>query len=593
MQASGKLTKTIHDYRYKQNGVTKADVTNACKHFANASTAVVIGGSAAFVMLRAGVNLIWAQVKSYRDDETGEVSSDKVKAAMFQEFLSSLAGMFTLGDMAYEFIYSAITGEKYYGMTDSAVGLLGDALEDINRLWQNRGKWDEMEDKEKRKEQRRSIGNIFGAFGVPAENAMKFVDAYEHWKLNVEKGSLFNYSDRDTTDEQYRNRFLKAYRAGNEDKCNDILAILAVMADKPNVRRTDADIRTGFRDSFKKKFLKGEVTEEEVRDIMVNYLDAEAEDVELMIAGWKGKQDTGMTLDEIQDKYLRYDADSENYVGSEEYIQYLMDYQGKDQEQAEEAELRLRCERDTGYAYDEIKEAYMDEEISHAEAAEWLKTYGQVEDAEKKLKEYDFEDATGWNWDDRKDCYLSGGVSSGDLKKWLMDIDGKRSADADYYIGNLDFEKENGYAYNEKLEKYIAGEISRQQLKQALMTKGGMFEAEADRELVAYDYIKNHPNTQLSITTAYSYTRKIDNCDYTLQSAGFTEEQFLSFREQKAKCNGTDNDGDGYRDSGSVQAQVLPIIDAMPISDAQKDTLWFFCGWSKKTLKTKAPWHTR
>ena len=153
----------------------------------------------------------------------------------------------------------------------------------------------------------------------------------------------------------------------------------------------------------------------------------------------------------------------------------------------------------------------MDEEISHAEAAEWLKTYGQVEDAEKKLKEYDFEDATGWNWDDRKDCYLSGGVSSGDLKKWLMDIDGKRSADADYYIGNLDFEKENGYAYNEKLEKYIAGEISRQQLKQALMTKGGMFEVEADRELVAYDYIKNHPNTQLSITTAYSYTRKIDN----------------------------------------------------------------------------------
>lgn len=587
MQASGKLTKTIHDYRYKQNGVTKADVTNACKHFANASTAVVIGGSAAFVLLRAGVNLIWAQVKSYRDDETGEVTSDEVKAAMFQEFLSSMAGMFTLGDMAYEFIYSAITGEKYYGMTDSAVGLLGDALEEINRLWQNRGKWDEMEDKDMRKELRRSIGNIFGAFGVPAENAMKFVDAYEHWKLNVEKGSLFNYSDIDTTDEQYRNRFLKAYRAGDEEGCDNLLAILSLNADESNARRAAITVRGGFRDSLKDKFLKDEVTEEEVRDIFAKYLDADDEDIDLMIAEWKGKKDTGMTLDEMQDQYLR------NLVSTEAYIKYLQDYQGKDAEKAEEAELRLRCERDTGYAYDEIKEAYMEEEISHAEAAEWIKTYGQVEDAEKKLKEYDFEDATGWNWDDRKDCYLSGGVSSGDLKKWLMDIDGKRSADADYYIGNLDFEKENGYAYNEKLEKYIAGEISRQQLKQALMTKGGMFAAEADRELVAYDYIKNHPNTQLSITTAYSYTRKIDNCDYTLQSAGFTEEQFLSFREQKAKCNGTDNDGDGYRDSGSIQAQVLPIIDAMPISDAQKDTLWFFCGWSKKTLKTKAPWHTR
>ena len=71
------------------------------------------------------------------------------------------------------------------------------------------------------------------------------------------------------------------------------------------------------------------------------------------------------------------------------------------------------------------------------------------------------------------------------------------------------------------------------------------------------------------------------------------EEQFLSFREKKNACNGTDSDGDGYRDSGSVQAQVLPIIDAMPISVEQKDTLWFFCGWSKKTLKKKAPWHTQ
>lgn len=587
MQASGKLTKTIHDYRYKQNGVTKADVTNACRSFANASTAVVIGGSAAFVMLRAGVNLIWAQVKSYRDDETGEVTSDKMKAAMFQEFLSSMAGMFTLGDMAYEFIYSAVTGEKYYGMTDSAVGLLSDAIEDIMSLIQNRGKWSEMEESEKRKELRRSIGNIFGAFGVPTENAMKFVDAYEHWKLNVENGSLFSYSDSSTTDAQYRKRFLNAYRAGDEEKCDDLLALLAIRADEPNERRADITVRGGFRDSLKDKFLAGEVTEEEVRDIFSKYLDADDEDIDLMISGWKGKQDTGMTLDEMQDQYLR------NLVSSEAYVKYLTDYQGKDAEKAEEAELRLRCERDTGYAYDEIKERYMEEEISNAEASEWLSTYGQVENPAKKLKEYDFEDATGWNWADRKDCYLSGGVSSADLKKWLMDIEGKRAAEADTYISNLDFEKENGYAYDEKLEKYVSGEISRQQLKNALMTRGSMFDAEADREIVAYDYIKDHPSTKLSITTAYSYTRKIDNCTYTLQSAGLTEEQFLSFREQKAKCNGTDSDGDGYRDSGSVQAQVLPIIDAMPISDEQKDTLWYFCGWSKKTLKKKAPWHNR
>lgn len=587
MQASGKFSKMRQDFKAGRNGVTRADVKQAAMDLANAGTAVIIGGAGAFVLMRTAVNLVWAQVKGYRDDETGEVTSDKIKEGMFQEFLSSMAGMFTLGDMAYDLIHAAVSGERYYGLTDSAVGAVGDALQDLFDLWQksqDEEGWDEQERKE---DIRRTIGSVFGAFGVPAENAMKFMDAYEHWVLNIQNGSLGNYDDSATTKAQYRNRFLNAYRAGDADTCNDILALLAVTADEPNERRAAIELRGGFRDSFKQKFLNGEVTEEEVRDIMVTYLDAEPEDVELMIAGWKGKQDTGMTLDEMQDSYLR------EKVSTEDYIQYLTKYQGKDQEKAEEAELRLRCERDTGYAYDEIKEAYMDEEITASDASQWLKDYGKVEDPEKKLKEYDFEDATGYNWADRNDCYLSGGVSSADLKRWLMDIDGKRSAEADAYISNLDFEKENGYAYNEKLEKYISGEISRQQLKQALMTKGGMFEAEADRELVAYDYIKSHPNTQLSISTAYSYTRKINNCDYTLQSAGFTEEQFLSFREKKNACNGTDSDGDGYRDSGSVQAQVLPIIDAMPISEEQKDTLWFFCGWSKKTLNRKAPWKKR
>lgn len=587
MQASGKFAKMRQDFKAGRNGVTRADVKQAAMDLANAGTAVIIGGAGAFVLIRTAANLVWAQVKGYRDDETGEVTSDKIKEGMFQEFLSSIAGMFTLGDMAYDLIHAAVSGERYYGLTDSAVGAVGDALQDLFDLWQKSQDEEGWDEQERKKDIRRTIGSVFGAFGVPAENAMKFMDAYEHWVLNIQNGSLGNYDDSATTKAQYRNRFLNAYRDGDADTCNDILALLAVTADEPNERRAAIELRGGFRDSFKDKFLKGEVTEDEVRDIMVTYLDAEPEDVELMIAGWKGKQDTGMTLDEMQDSYLR------EKVSTEDYIQYLTKYQGKDQEKAEEAELRLRCERDTGYAYDEIKQAYMEDEITASDAAQWLGDYGKVENPEKKLKEYDFEDETGYSWDDKRMCYLDGAVSKPDFKRWLMDIDGKRSADADYYIGNLDFEKKNGYAYNEKLEKYISGEITRQQLKQALMTKGGMFEAEADRELVAYDYIKNHPNTKLSISTAYSYTRKINNCDYTLQSAGFTEEQFLSFREKKNACNGTDNDGDGYRDSGSVQAQVLPIIDAMPISVEQKDTLWFFCGWSKKTLKKKAPWHTR
>ena len=228
--------------------------------------------------------------------------------------------------------------------------------------------------------------------------------------------------------------------------------------------------------------------------------------------------------------------------------------------------------------------------MTASQAERWMAGYGQEEEPQKKRKEYDFEKETGYAWADRRDAFLSGGVSGEQMKKWLADIEGRRDYDADNYLRDLEFERDNGFAYNQKLEQYVAGKISREQLKKVLTTRGNMYDAEADREIVAYDYIKNHPDTKLGLSTAYSYTRKIDKWDYTIETSGITEEQFLSFRDQKAACNGTDNDGDGRRDSGSVQAQILPIIDAMPITEEQKDTLWYFCGWSSRTLKRKAPW---
>ena len=579
MQAAGTLSKVSRDFKAGVGGVTAADVRRAKTDFVNAGTAVVVGGNLMFVLVRTGVNLIMGQVAGYRDDETNEVTSDAVLEGMFKEFLSSMSGMFLLGGQAYDILNSTVSGESYYGLSDNAIKTVGDLTEKSVKLFQKiKEGGAEFGDYEK------TAGALLTAMGVPYSNAKRFVEAYRHWAQNLEKGSLWNYSEEYTTGANYRNRFLEAYRAGDQEGCGNSLAALAALSDAPNQRRIASEVRSGFQSSFREKFLQGEITADEVKDIFANYLDAEPEDTERMIAGWKGQLETGFTLDAYQDRYLKGE------IGTEDYIRYLTEYQGKARQEAEKAELRLRCERDTGYAYDELKETYLDGDITASQAERWMAGYGQEEEPQKKRKEYDFEKETGYAWADRRDAFLSGGVSGEQMKKWLADIEGRRDYDADNYLRDLEFERDNGFAYNQKLEQYVAGKISREQLKKVLTTRGNMYDAEADREIVAYDYIKNHPDTKLGLSTAYSYTRKIDKWDYTIETSGITEEQFLSFRDQKAACNGTDNDGDGRRDSGSVQAQILPIIDAMPITEEQKDTLWYFCGWSSRTLKRKAPW---
>lgn len=579
MQAAGTLSKVSRDFKAGVGGVTAADVRRAKTDFVNAGTAVVVGGNLMFVLVRTGVNLIMGQVAGYRDDETNEVTSDAVLEGMFKEFLSSMSGMFLLGGQAYDILNSTVSGESYYGLSDNAIKTVGDLTEKSVKLFQKiKEGGAEFGDYEK------TAGALLTAMGVPYNNAKRFVEAYRHWAQNLEKGSLWNYSEEYTTGANYRNRFLEAYRAGDQEGCGNSLAALAALSDAPNQRRIASEVRSGFQSSFREKFLQGEITADEVKDIFANYLDAEPEDTERMIAGWKGQLETGFTLDAYQDRYLKGE------IGTEDYIRYLTEYQGKERQEAEKAELRLRCERDTGYAYDELKETYLDGDITASQAERWMAEYGQEGEPQKKRKEYDFEKETGYAWADRRDAFLSGGVSGEQLKKWLADIEGRRDYDADNYLRDLEFERDNGFAYNQKLEQYVAGKISREQLKKVLTTRGNMYDAEADREIVAYDYIKNHPDTKLGLSTAYSYTRKIDKWDYTIETSGITEEQFLSFRDQKAACNGTDNDGDGRRDSGSVQAQILPIIDAMPITEEQKDTLWYFCGWSSRTLKRKAPW---
>lgn len=70
---------------------------------------------------------------------------------------------------------------------------------------------------------------------------------------------------------------------------------------------------------------------------------------------------------------------------------------------------------------------------------------------------------------------------------------------------------------------------------------------------------------------------------------GLRFEQYITYKTGYAKCKGTDNDGDGKTDSGSKKAQVMQVINSLPVSNAVKDALYLKNGWSERTMN-EAPW---
>ena len=108
----------------------KAQIRAAKKAMVNGYTAVIAGGTIAFVLLRTLVNLLQHRVKGYRDKD-GEITAASMTGAIGQEVLSSMAGMFAFGDAVYDVVSARVFGERYYGVSDVALGNVSSLLEDF------------------------------------------------------------------------------------------------------------------------------------------------------------------------------------------------------------------------------------------------------------------------------------------------------------------------------------------------------------------------------------------------------------------------------------------------------------------------------
>ena len=132
-------------------------------------------------------------------------------------------------------------------------------------------------------------------------------------------------------------------------------------------------------------------------------------------------------------------------------------------------------------------------------------------------------------------------------------------------------------------EQYEEGYISKYEAENMLVNYGGKSEEDAASKVQYWEFKKRYPDYDLSEEAVKKYYEEVE-------PSGIKVSVYYDYSKQRAKCKGTDSDGDGKTDSGSVKREVLKVIDSLPITYAQKDVLYYLNGWSQSTI-WEAPWH--
>ena len=293
------LINSIGEYRAAatamrsvKNETTISDFKAAQKNLANGITSVTIGGTLAFVLLRTLVNFIMAKVDPYRDDETDELTTESAMGAIIQEAFSSIFGMFALGGQLYDIVNSVISGDNYYGISDSAISNLTAVPESMVSLVQ---RWKDPEKDVEWKHVEKVLSSSLSLCGIPYKNLKSFYDAAGQWYRDL-KGGTFGQYIVDATDRQYRARILKAWQSGDMEKINDTLAILAAKSEEDTDEDILKDVTHGFANDYLKKIVMDEeISPEDAADLL-KYIGHD--DPDSVVAKWvfqNGHPDSGLS----------------------------------------------------------------------------------------------------------------------------------------------------------------------------------------------------------------------------------------------------------------------------------------------------------
>lgn len=181
-----------------------------------------------------------------------------------------------------------------------------------------------------------------------------------------------------------------------------------------------------------------------------------------------------------------------------------------------------------------------------------------------------------------KTGYMSGTLDARQATELLKGYGGKTTEESKSEIEKWDFELAQGYSWGSRVRGYRLGHISKNDLISAVMAVEGASRDEAMDYIRFLDLEKANGNISITASDAAGYFEHAE-------PAGIKISVYLDYKKLASECTGQ-KDENGKTISGSKKAEVLAVIDSMPLTVEQKDALYFENGYAASTLH-EAPWH--
>lgn len=185
---------------------------------------------------------------------------------------------------------------------------------------------------------------------------------------------------------------------------------------------------------------------------------------------------------------------------------------------------------------------------------------------EEKLREPELDESTMpaakelYNVKDLKDQYKAENVDGFNNVRRALIEQGKTESNLNKTIREI---------IAEQLDE---GTLTDAQAAKKLTIYAGMTEEEADTQINTWNFNSMHPTSSLDNDQIKTYYEEI-------------APQGISVKVYEQYYNAT-KDAEG----STKKAQVLAAIDALPISNEQKDTFYYFAGYKSSRIY-EAPWH--
>lgn len=424
--ANATLRKYQSDFKNGRNGVTAEDVKWARKRFANAYTALFIGATPMFVLLRVFADFVMGALRDYRDDKD-EITGVAVANAALKQYSNTVAGMFVFGSQISDAVYAYITKTKWNGIEDSAWRTLREAgeqsLDIAQKIRGGEAGWNDY---------LKTAQKWFTLAGLPWNPVKNLVGGLVNHVKDISNGEFLSYEagvTRNNTTNYMR--LYDALEKGDTAKADRVRAELA---------RNEVDedtIRAGLLKIVKGMWQDGTYSVDEAVEKYAEYSGKDKDTAYWEVQKWINK------------------AEDEDASTSPYYRVYNLIDNGLDATDAiNELTTHGKSEDDVASAIRKhIKDAFNDGDITEKEALDAIRKYGKHK-VNKQLAEYSAEEAEalveswavskslGWDYDDKETLYANGEITANELKRALTGIGGMSEEKANRRIEQYDWANE-------------------------------------------------------------------------------------------------------------------------------------------------------